>query len=483
MDNTNIDFGYALSQIKREIPDSYVKQDIYLNSKDINSSFENIEQCLNILYENTRHLEDAISYCDAFLNLKIQEYNQNIQETLKGIEDIRDINKNSAYIEYLCKFKDDLSIKKDRNNSIISNVLLKDNCILLGIESNSIVPYSNITKISSFVPYYNNLKDIKNEFYRTYYIEEKIANKGISESITVNLEQPSEINYIDIKTVNSEIENFRLVYINGVEDHVDYKTGIVPSSIVTQIKFDLVCKKYSSSKYYMDKSKLTDDLWNKVKEFEYNYVLNIDSKIEMSEIISRIHDNQEIVFNSNYDKNNVIEKNMYNYMFGINDIVIKNIKQNQDSCFISDSINIGNLKDNEFIQLHVDEQLDDDTVIEYSILDGDTEINALPYGKTVIRNERIFNGLPLRFNQDRSNTVIIKKDGVTTDITLDDAKNQILSRFSVDYFPEANYNYKPINSNIKIKAIIRSYRKNTNNSYLKAIKIRKYGGDVPWTDM
>ena len=73
MDNTNIDFEYSIEQIKRPIVTDYNMQQIYLNSEDINNGFKNMENSLNILYENTRYLEDAISYCDACLNLKITE--------------------------------------------------------------------------------------------------------------------------------------------------------------------------------------------------------------------------------------------------------------------------------------------------------------------------------------------------------------------------------------------------------------------------
>lgn len=199
----------------------------------------------------------------------------------------------------------------------------------------------------------------------------------------------------------------------------------------------------------------------------------------MEEVIARIYGDSTEVYNKTFDITNILEKSMYNYMFGIDSIAIKYIEQEQDSCFISQQININELADKEYIQLHVDEVLDEDTTIEYSILDGDVEIPALPFGSKIIKNERIFNALPLRFNQDYSLAMTIKKDGITTDISLDDAKTQLLSRFSVDYFPEENYNYTPINSSIKIKAVIRSYKNTTNNSYLKAIKIRKYGGDVP----
>lgn len=199
----------------------------------------------------------------------------------------------------------------------------------------------------------------------------------------------------------------------------------------------------------------------------------------MEEVIARIYGDSTEVYNKTFDITSILEKSMYNYMFGIDSIAIKYIEQEQDSCFISQQININELADGEYIQLHVDEVLDEDTTIEYSILDGDVEIPALPFGSKIIKNEKIFNALPLRFNQDYSLAMTIKKDGITTDISLDDAKTQLLSRFSVDYFPEENYNYTPINSSIRIKAVIRSYKNTTNNSYLKAIKIRKYGGDVP----
>ena len=483
MDNTQIDYKYSLQQIRRELPTSYTPQEKYLNSNDINSAFNNIEQSLNLLYENTRYLEDCISYCNAFLDLKIEEYNQDIQETLKSIENIRDLNKNSSYIEYSCKFKDDLSIKKDRDNTTINNMMQKECCLMLGIEKESIIDFSNITKTSSFVPYANNLQNIKTEFYRTYYIEEKIANTGVSESITITLSEPTEINYVDIKRVNAEIKNFRLVYLNGTEEYIEYNNGVVPCAIVSQIKFDLVCKTYNKATYYMDKNKVTDDVWNKIKQYEYKYALDVNSKLEMEDVIAREYKENITYYTDSFNKNETVEKDMYNYMFGIDSIEIKNISQQKDSCFVSELINIEQLKDKEYIQLYVDEVLDENTTVEYSILDGDLEIPALPFGTKIVKNERVFSGHDLRFNQDRSLTTIIKKDGLTTNISLDDAKTQLLSRFSVDYFPAEKYNYTPINSNIKIKATMRTYTNDTNNSFIRAIKLRKYGGDVPWTDM
>ena len=260
MDNTKIDFQYSLEQIRKPINTEFKSQDIILDSDNINTVVTNIENSLNTLYEKTRYLEDAISYCDAFLDLKIKEYDQDIKETLKHIENIRDINKNSAYIEYLCTFRDDLSIKKDRNDIPLTDMLYKENVLMLGMKTNKNINYSNIAKSSVFVPYYNNIEKIKEEKYRSYYIEEKIASKGIKETITITLNEPTEINYINIRPVNARIQNLRLIYLNGVEDYVKSENGVIPNAIVAQIKFDIICKTYDTTKYYMDKNKITDDV-------------------------------------------------------------------------------------------------------------------------------------------------------------------------------------------------------------------------------
>ena len=252
MDKTNIDFNYSIEQINKEIPAFFFPQDNLLDSEKMNETFKNMEDSLNKLYENTRYLEDAIDYCEAFLNIKIEECSQEIKSTLKSIEDIRDINKNASYLEYPIVFKDEATIKKDRDNSIISTTILKDDYLMLGLKSEKNISWSNINKKSAHVSYQSNLEDIKNNPYRTFYIEEQVANKGIVETITITLDEPTNINYIDIETVYSNIENFRLIYANGVEVYHDYKSGVMNDAIVAQIKFDLVNKNYTNTKYYMD---------------------------------------------------------------------------------------------------------------------------------------------------------------------------------------------------------------------------------------
>ena len=163
LDKTNIDFNYSIEQINKEIPAFFFPQDNLLDSGKMNETFKNMEDSLNKLYENTRYLEDAIDYCEAFLNIKIEECSQEIKSTLKSIEDIRDINKNASYLEYPIVFKDEATIKKDRDNSIISTTILKDDYLMLGLKSEKNISWSNINKKSAHVSYQSNLEDIKIE--------------------------------------------------------------------------------------------------------------------------------------------------------------------------------------------------------------------------------------------------------------------------------------------------------------------------------
>lgn len=487
---TNIDFEYSISKINEPISSDIHLQDKVLDSKKMKKTFETIESNLNKLYENTRFLEDAIDYCEAFLNLKIQDYSLEIKNILKSIEDIRDINKNQGYIEHLIPLIDDACFKKDRDGSAISNAHNQNGYLMLNTKLEEIIKPAIVTKKSSYVAYSDNIKDIlNNKRYNTYYIEESIAGKGITETITITLETPTRINYAFIDVINCDIENFRLVYANGVEDYVECKNGFFNEAVVSQIKFDINTKKYKSNKYWVYKDKDIEDVWNKVKDFQYNVSLNPSTKLEMEEVLARTYTDESDttlreIFNNNIDTSkNIVEKTMYSYIFGINSIDLKYVEQEKDSCFVSQSINIGNLKQNEYIQLHVKDNVNDNSSIEYYLLDGDIEVPLAPAGTTIVKNEKLFSSLPLRFNSVRDTDIVIKKDGLLTNISLDDAKNQILSRFSVDYISAFKYNYTPINSNVRVKVIIRKYTNKMDTSYVDLIKIRKYGGEALWTDM
>ncbi|MGL5506878.1 MAG: hypothetical protein ACRDB0_03135, partial [Paraclostridium sp.] len=469
----SIDFEYAIKKVKEKIELDIQQQGKTLDSEKMNLTLDNIEFSLNKLYENSRYLEDAIEYCKTFLAIKIDDYTSDIKATLKSIEDIRDINKNMAYMETPIVFKENKDILSDRDGSSIASSIVKNDKLILGNKTEINIDYKDCTRRSDSVPYDENIANIKTEPYRAIYIEEKVVSGGLKETITITLKTPSELNYLDIKTVNADIKNLRYVYVNGVEDYIDYNTGVTTNKIVASIKFDLVCSKYNQSTYYLNKNKLADNTWNKIKEYEYNYVTGVNSKVDAEALIARIskkynaNTEESILYNDDIpDKENILDKTMFTYMFGIDSIEIKSVEQETQSCFISELIDIGVLKENEYIQLNTNQFNDENCSVEYSIMDGDVDVPIMPIGTKHIENERIFKTLSTRFDMSESSYTVIKRNGVVANISLEDAKNQIDGIYSMDYIPGLKYNYTPINNTIRIKATIRRFGTVQTNPYI-----------------
>ena len=483
-----IDFDYAIAKVREKMDLNIELQDELMDSKKMNDTFKSIEKNLNKLYEDTRYIQDAIDYCKTFLTVKIDEYSDDIYTVVKSIENIADVNKNMSYIEIPVKFIDNKVSIPDRNhNYTINSNTVKNNSLVLGTKLDHEWEIKTVTRKSDSVPYYENLDKIKDESYRAIYVEEKSAGSGLKETLTVALTGPKEVNFLDIAPVNCKIENVRYIYINGIEEYIgDLETGIVPESrVITHIKFDIVCDKYSRSVYTVEKDKITDNLWNKIKEYEYNSSINsATSKLEAEGIISRVHTDSKGTQTKEVFKKasgGTTQISMYTYSFGLDYLDVKRVVQYEDGYFISDPISVGVMNEKEYIQLNVNDTDEDGFGVEYSIIDGDREIHMTPVGTEHIENERIFPETDIIYHMDESEEYIIKKDGVTTDISLENAKLQYRNRYSIDYYPSMKFNYTPINTDVRVKAVMRTFGKYREfTPEIKKIVIRKYGGDNLW---
>lgn len=487
-----IDFDFVIDEINKDIDINIPLQKETLKSKDMNIAFDNIESTLNSLYENSRYLEDAIEYAKTFLTIKVEEYNTDLNSILKSIEDIRDINKNMAYIEYPVIFNKNTNRINDRQIGYTLEPCITNDVLLLGNKYEKEYDYKNCIRKNDSIPYSENLEDIKKEPYRAIYIEEKVSSGGLKENITVNLKEPSMVNMLNIKPINSDIKDITYVYMNGIEEYagdLSSNVNISKGKLVTQIKFNIVCNRYNISTYYLDKNKLTENTWSKIKEYEYSSLNNPSSKIEAEGVISRVHQKYNSVdkttetFIDEYDPNNITSYTMYTYMFGIDELKIKEVLPETDGYFISDNINIGTLNEDEFIQLNIKDHNTDSSSIEYSILDGDVEIPIMKITDKDISNERLFPNGVLRFNTDESEIYTIKKDGLIVNISKEDACNSSEGRYSIDYYTDIKNKYTPINSTMRIKCVLRTFDKLVEDiPYVSSINVRKYGGTNLWID-
>lgn len=485
----SIDFDYALSQINRELNKDVFTQGDILDSESFNTTFKNIESNLNTLYENTRNLENMIKYCKTFLSVKIDQYSKETKAILDLIEDVRDINKNMAYIDYPVSLVTQNKTYKDRDNSTLPMCRIQNGKVILGNVNTEYINLDNSNSRKSIsIPYKENLQSLgTSEAYRVTYIEDSTHQNGLLEQITIHFASPVTINNIDLQTSNCEIKNLVYKYINGTqEQQSEYITGYTSKKLVTSLTFDLVCTNYIHTIYKINKDKMTDNTWDNIKEYEYNDLINATTQIEVDELIEIIRGDDVISFASDDNKNvkNVESINKYTYRFGLDYLNLSYVEQYNESCFMSDEIHVGRFNSNEYLNINTEFSSLESTSIEFYIVDGNKEVPILPLSLDKIKNEKIFTGMNLRFDQGYDDDYAIRKDGYVINMSLDDAISQMTGNYSVDYTPNATtcYSYTPINTSIKVKAILRKYNDFAEMPYIESIKIRKFGGAAPWIE-
>ena len=111
-----------------------------------------------------------------------------------------------------------------------------------------------------------------------------------------------------------------------------------------------------------------------------------------------------------------------------------------------------------------------------------TPKEILPVNTTKVVNEKIFFGLRTRFSIDTEDEVIIKKNGSPVDISLDTAIELNEDGYTVSYTPLDAHNIRVTNSSIRVKAIIRTFDKNSKAPFIKSLAIKKYGRNSLWND-
>ena len=174
-------------------------------------------------------------------------------------------------------------------------------------------------------------------------------------------------------------------------------------------------------------------------------------------------------------------KHVVAYNFGIDAIKIGYSSTHEVSGFVSEKIKIGSCS---YIQVEL--QTDKgDTSIEVYILDDGKEFPILPLNENYVADEKIFQDLSTRFIVDTDENVVIKKDGEVTNLTLANIENTTVLNndaiYTVSYFPRAGSDkIFPTSKEIQVKIIQREYPFCTKPTIIKAVTIKKFGGELPW---
>lgn len=182
----------------------------------------------------------------------------------------------------------------------------------------------------------------------------------------------------------------------------------------------------------------------------------------------------EPVFEHNLEKHH-----KFGYFFGIDNVSFATMNINNTCGRITDYTEIGEV---ESVQLEASYHLPDKASVEFSFVDQDVEIPIMPIGDDMVRNEKIFFGLPLRFSIDKTKPYIIRKDGVEVTITPETAINSNDGLYTISYTPIDAQDYEPKSDKLKLKVIMRLYDEKSEAPFVKNALIRAYGGDALWKD-
>lgn len=168
----------------------------------------------------------------------------------------------------------------------------------------------------------------------------------------------------------------------------------------------------------------------------------------------------------------------YVYVIGIDSVNVEKRIPYKACGYITSEISVGSCS---YIELSV-KRNNESASIEYSILDNGNEIPIVPVEQDKITNEKIFPGLPLRFTPT-AGSLVIKKDGVETTLTIEEYKSLSNLRYgegyTADYIPSVGSSkYIPIGDKIKVKIVERCG--NSLPSVISSIVINKYGGKKVW---
>lgn len=252
------------------------KQEKYLDSEKYDNAFEKVETSLDRLYEKTRVLEDIIAYTKDFLEQTVIEYESECNDLLKAIESKRDDLKTRSYITIDVPFKESLTTYIDRNEIRINDAAIYDKKVTIKEGKKEEVNIDNFTVKRNNVNYEDNIEELNNSPYRTYYLLDEPAKAGVKEDLTANMKDGGTINSIEIKNTNCIVANVKYNLKNGSIEYEDDVQRLYYSKTrdVKSIDASIIAKQIRPVTYEVDTLRMDKNFWDEVKEFEYSDAMN-----------------------------------------------------------------------------------------------------------------------------------------------------------------------------------------------------------------
>lgn len=240
------DFNSAIEELTIEPEFITTELGEKLQSEQYNEIFKAIEQELTLLYERMRLLEDVKNYCREYLITEIQEKKELFEERLKIIEQAADAFQDNICTAYSVKLKSDITDIKDRNDDSIPSMIYKKGKLFNFTQESNIALVGNVKKKFDNSCYNSSEENlIDGKPCRSFYILNEPVKKGVTETYEIIFKNTFLGNYLELDTVNCEVENLKLVLSNGETIKIDEpRIKKFDETEIDGVTFSLTCKNF-----------------------------------------------------------------------------------------------------------------------------------------------------------------------------------------------------------------------------------------------
>lgn len=214
------------------------------------------------------------------------------------------------------------------------------------------------------------------------------------------------------------------------------------------------------TKQYINESSVVKETDNGIVYYEngcWKYLPNTRYEKAESDSISyaiKVSEKGERINDVASADSNVTQKHIfYSNYFGLSKVELSYRKYRRDSGIMMPNISV---VPNKPVKILAEMKVPDKTSVELYIIDGNNEVPILPQGETNVVHEKVFLGVPPRFDSGKysyfRDFVSIGPQIPEEDLKLSD------SLFTVCYTPNGDMStYTPLHNSINIKAILRMY--------------------------
>lgn len=167
------------------------------------------------------------------------------------------------------------------------------------------------------------------------------------------------------------------------------------------------------------------------------------------------------------------------YFFGLKGLRFGNRKYAKNSGICSEPVEV----DNELVSILADIDYGKNSSVEFYIVDGISEYPVLAEGENRISHEKLFYGLPTRFDIDNSKAFRIYKNGTEVDVDYRSLSFEELTDndYTISYVPlDPDIMFLPNNKQVSVKVIIRCFGDDFIPAKVSRLALKKTRREETW---